>query len=245
MASALTTLRMLPPVERRRIQRMAVRLAHPRERRPRAWTDSDCAISDDHPALVKALREGWWQKATMRQVVKRLSVIRDVGYSHLLSILFFAEVVAPLVDDPPVAACRAHRISHLRESLSLRHDPTPGRFGDPIGYERSFFDGVHALLDTGLSTAPALFAAGCAVGSRLGDVAERAARACSSATRNAVSSPAFSVSWTPYLLELFPDPCRIDVRDALTRFDGVARIARVMTEEMVQKSSVTSNTEEG
>lgn len=245
MASALVTLLTLPPMERRRIQRMAVRFAHPGERRPRAWTDSDCAIHDDHPALVKALREGWWQKATMDKVVKRLSFVRDVGYSHLLSILFLAEVVAPLVDDPRVAACREHRLSHLRESLSRSSfEITPSLFGDPIGYDPSFFAGVFAIQRTATSQSAAL-AAACATGTRLVEVVERASRACCGATRNVLSAKVFSVSWTPYLIELFPDPCRIDVRDALTRFDGVARIARVMTEEMVQKSSVTSNTEEG
>ena len=197
--SALDLYAALPTPARARVRVTALRLAHPGVSDECEWVGSDPATTPDHPALVVALREQWWLSATTVEVTGALDRAPDLRVREL-AIVLCAECVAHLSDDPRVAECRRVRLAWVR--------------GEATDEQRD------AARDAAWAASWA--AAGDAAWAAAGDAAWAAAW-------DAAWAAAWDASWAALaapLRTLYPDPCRLDWRDALTRWDVAVDEAR-------------------
>ena len=196
-------------------QRAVVLAGHPED------TDFDDVIDhEDHPALVEALREWWRGLASVTDVE---CVVVDYGdeRSCELAIVLCAESVAHLTRiDPCFAECRRVRLAWV--SMEATDKERSAAIAASLRAQDA--DVCAGLAATRMSLCDAVDAAAWAAA----DAAIFRTLSRKSDEWNSVLGAAMSVL-ASLLRILYPDPTRLDWRDALTRWDiAVAEAQQLM-----------------
>lgn len=195
-------------------QRAVVLAGHPED------TDFDDVIDhEDHPALVEALREWWRGLASVTDVE---CVVVDYGdeRSCELAIVLCAESVAHLTRiDPCFAECRRVRLAWV--SMEATDKERSAAIAASLRAQDA--DVCAGLAATRMSLCDAVDAAAWAAADAALRNLRRESEVWSSAYGAAMSALA------SLLRILYPDPTRLDWRDALTRWDiAVAEAQQLM-----------------
>jgi len=174
-------------------------------------TDLDDVIDHpDHPALIEAMR-WWWHMAVADDV---FSVIDARGHDQVqeLAIVLCAESVAHLARHPCVAECRRVRFAWVQGKA------TDGeRSKARIAANDEKWAGIRYSLNIEASEA-----AGAAASLT---VAQAALSAASAEDLEVSRQHAMLKRVAMALRTLFPDPCNMDHRDAITRWEiAVAQV---------------------
>lgn len=184
----------------------------------------DATLSDDANAIVTAAVREWWQTAGTAAIAAIIDANGETRVRELAAVLC-AESVSRLTDDPRVEECRRVRLAWVRGGATDEQ-------WDAAGDAASDAAWVGAL-----STAKA--ATWAAVSTEARDATEYAALAAAwDATRVTAWDAAWGTAWAAAratlaspLRTLFPDPTRLDWRDALTRWDVAVAEARAAIKE--------------
>jgi len=201
-------------------QRAVVLAGHPED-----TAFGDVIDHEDHPALVEALRE-WWYVANADTIT---SLIDDCDEPRLreLAIILCAESVAHLTDDLRVAECRRMRLAWVSEEVT--------------DDQRSEARDAARFAESGAANSPEMSAAWAANSDHAWTAAWVVADLMADIVAGAAAgTDAMDAAWmTTWLSEktsiasplrtLYPDPTRLDWRDALSRWGiAVAEAQRLM-----------------
>lgn len=177
-------------------------------------TLDDVLAHEDDPALVAVLRDVWWPSLTTGEIARTLdaSAMRDHS-ARELAIVLCAETVVHLTTEPRVVECCRIRLAYVGGKA-------------PWNLREAAIESCLAATNRasiGLTFDRAQLAAIVCAETCLWDAASAAAKAISEPF---VVYPLPAKALAPALRTLYPDPTRLDYRDALTRWDVAVAQAR-------------------
>lgn len=174
----------------------------------------DATLSDDANAIVTAAVRKWWQTAGTATIAAMIDAHGEPRVREL-AVVLCAESVSHLTDDPRVEECRRVRLAWVRGEATDEQQDAAWAAARAAALSPTLRPWTEVSAAVGSAVRAAAWAAAVA---EADDAAGAAARvAARAAAWAALASP---------LRTLFPDPTRLDWRDALTRWDVAVAEAR-------------------